>query len=147
MEIDSKKNKNTSRDKEITGNWGKDTSSTGPRGLLDGEEMPKSIGNLSKDTVTSTGPPGVLDGAEMPKSIGNLSKDTITATGPPGVLDGAEMLENRELKLGSENRIQVDSFAHQTPEDVLRVFMMKEFMGTRYLDDLLVPDHRQQKKV
>ncbi|KAM3355852.1 hypothetical protein P3S68_022566 [Capsicum galapagoense] len=109
--------------------------------------MPKSIGNLSKDTVTSTGPPGVLDGAEMPKSIGNLSKDTITATGPPGVLDGAEMLENRELKLGSENRIQVDSFAHQTPEDVLRVFMMKEFMGTRYLDDLLVPDHRQQKKV
>ncbi|XP_075076808.1 uncharacterized protein LOC107773312 [Nicotiana tabacum] len=50
------------------------------------------------------------------------------------LLDGAEMLESRELKLGSENRVEVDSFAYQTPEYVLRVFMM----GTRYLDNLLV---------
>ncbi|XP_059277084.1 uncharacterized protein LOC132031221 [Lycium ferocissimum] len=78
--------------------------------------------------------------------IGNSCKDT-NVTGPPGLLDGAEILESKELKVGSENRAQVDSFAHQTPEDVLRVFMMKEFMGARFLDNLLVPDHRQQNKV
>ncbi|XP_060209414.1 uncharacterized protein LOC132636516 [Lycium barbarum] len=62
-------------------------------------------------------------------------------------LDGAEMLESRELKLGSENTIQVDSFSHQTAEDVLRVFMMMEFVGTRYLDNLLIPAHRQREIV
>ncbi|KAL3353173.1 hypothetical protein AABB24_020926 [Solanum stoloniferum] len=55
----------------------------------------------------------------------------------------AEMLKCRELKLGSENRVHVDSFTHQTPEDVLRFFMMMEFMGTRYLNSLLVSDHGQ----
>ncbi|KAH0707096.1 hypothetical protein KY289_012172 [Solanum tuberosum] len=79
--------------------------------------------------------------------IGNLSKIT-NGTGPVILLDGAEKLENiRELKLGSENRVQVDSFAYQTPEDVLRFFMMMEFMGTRYLNNLLVHDNCQQKKV
>ncbi|XP_060209413.1 uncharacterized protein LOC132636515 [Lycium barbarum] len=68
------------------------------------------------------------------KIIGNSCKNT-NATGPPGLLDGAEILESKELELGSENRAQVDSFAHQTPEDVLRVFMMKEFMGARFLDN------------
>ncbi|XP_049404793.1 uncharacterized protein LOC125868204 [Solanum stenotomum] len=76
---------------------------------------------------------------------GNSSKDT-SSTSPLGLLDGAEMLENRELQLSSDNKVQVDSFAPETPEDVLRVFMMKEFSGSRYLDNLLVPDHRQQKK-
>ncbi|KAH0735987.1 hypothetical protein KY285_011694 [Solanum tuberosum] len=79
--------------------------------------------------------------------IGNLSKIT-NGTGPVILLDGAEKLENiRELKLGCENRVQVDSFAYQTPEDVLRFFMMMEFMGTRYLNNLLVHDNCQQKKV
>ncbi|WMV60394.1 hypothetical protein MTR67_053779 [Solanum verrucosum] len=55
----------------------------------------------------------------------------------------AEMLKCRELKLGSENRVHGDSFTHQTPEDVLRFFMMMEFMGTRYLNSLLVSDHGQ----
>ncbi|XP_055801133.1 uncharacterized protein LOC129870385 [Solanum dulcamara] len=94
MEIESKKNQNMWRDKEITGISSKDTSSTGSLGLL----------------------------------------------------DGAEILEKREPQLVSENKVEADSFTHQTPEDVLRVFMMKEFIGTRYLDDLLVPDHQQQKK-
>uniref|UniRef100_M1AG52 Uncharacterized protein n=1 Tax=Solanum tuberosum TaxID=4113 RepID=M1AG52_SOLTU len=56
----------------------------------------------------------------------------------------AETLKCRELKLGSENRVHVDSFTHQTPEDVLRFFMMMEFMGTRYIDSLLVSDHGQR---
>ncbi|MCD7459026.1 hypothetical protein HAX54_039841 [Datura stramonium] len=58
----------------------------------------------------------------------------------------AEMLESREQKLDSESRVQVDSFAQKTPEDVLRVFMMMEFMGTRYLNNLPVPHHPQLKK-
>ncbi|XP_059274701.1 uncharacterized protein LOC132029458 isoform X2 [Lycium ferocissimum] len=78
--------------------------------------------------------------------IGNSRKDTTNA-GPPGLVDGPEMLESKELKLGSQNRVQVDSFTQQTPEDVLRVFMMKEFMGTHFLDSLLVPNHGQRKKV
>ncbi|XP_055801893.1 uncharacterized protein LOC129871055 [Solanum dulcamara] len=49
------------------------------------------------------------------------------------------------LKLNSENRVEVNSFAYQTPEDVLRFFMMMKFMKTRYLDSLLVSDHRRRK--
>ncbi|TMW87894.1 hypothetical protein EJD97_019309, partial [Solanum chilense] len=82
------------------------------------------------------------------KIIGNLSKITNGNTSPVILLDRAEKLESkRELKLGSENSVQVDSFAYQTPEDVLRFFMMMEFMGTRYLDNLLVHDNRQRKNV
>ncbi|KAK6774708.1 hypothetical protein RDI58_029947 [Solanum bulbocastanum] len=76
---------------------------------------------------------------------GNSIKNT-SSTSPPGLLNAAEMIENRELQLSSEYKVQVDSFEHQTPEDVLRVFMMKGFSGSCYLDNLLVPDHRQQKK-
>ncbi|NP_001309121.1 uncharacterized protein LOC101245434 [Solanum lycopersicum] len=84
--------------------------------------------------------------ASCNKEITSNSSKVATSTGPLGLLNGAEMLENRELQLSSENKAQVDSFAHQTPEDVLRVFMMKEFVGSRYLDNLLVLDHPHNRR-
>ncbi|CAN4075513.1 unnamed protein product [Withania somnifera] len=78
------------------------------------------------------------------ETVREIEKESQNNTIGSVALNGTEMLESRELKFDSENGVQVDSFAHQTPEDVLRVFMMMEFMGTRYLDSL---HHRQLKKV
>ncbi|XP_049404797.1 uncharacterized protein LOC125868207 [Solanum stenotomum] len=75
--------------------------------------------------------------AETVREIETESRNNATGV-------AAEMLKSRELKLGSKNKVHVDSFTHQTPEDVLRFFMMMEFMGTRYLDSLLVSDHGQR---
>ncbi|XP_055802621.1 uncharacterized protein LOC129871691 [Solanum dulcamara] len=47
---------------------------------------------------------------------GNSSKDT-SSTGTLGLLDGAEILEKREPPLVSENKVEVDSFAHRTAEE------------------------------
>nr|XP_016440400.1 PREDICTED: uncharacterized protein LOC107766169 [Nicotiana tabacum] len=109
----------------------------------------KAVTKIYSDTVREmeTECQKKQDKSCIKENIGtNSSTSTTVRSDALRLLDGEKMLESRELKLGSENRVEADSFAHQTPEDVLRVFMMKEFMGTRYLDNLLVPDHRQQKK-
>lgn len=38
------------------------------------------------------------------------------------------------------------STVYKKPEDVIRVFMMKEFMGRQLLDDLMVPEVRRTSK-
>ncbi|KAK4373993.1 hypothetical protein RND71_004670 [Anisodus tanguticus] len=136
MEIESKKNQDMSCVKDVIGNSGKDT--VGGRAVS--QIYSETVREMQIDSKKNQ------DTSRVKEIVGNSSKDT-TDTGPPRLLDGAEMLESREPQLGSENRVQVDSFAHQTPEDVLRVFMMKEFMGARFLDNLLVADHGQRKKV
>ncbi|KAL2494102.1 Uncharacterized protein Fot_37859 [Forsythia ovata] len=60
---------------------------------------------------------------------------------------GARKLVDRaEMQLGSLDRVNVDSIDNQKPEDVIRIFMMKEFFGTRFFDDLMVPKMRRGKK-
>ncbi|XP_027127167.1 uncharacterized protein LOC113770645 [Coffea eugenioides] len=56
------------------------------------------------------------------------------------LLDRVEM-QSRGLEMGSANKgnFAAESTANQTPEDVLRIFMMKEFMGKRFADDLILP--------
>ncbi|KAL2496075.1 uncharacterized protein Fot_39832 [Forsythia ovata] len=60
---------------------------------------------------------------------------------------GARKLVDRaEMQLGSLDRVNVDSIDNQKPEDVIRIFMMKEFSGTRFSDDLMVPKMRRGNK-
>ncbi|KAL0406843.1 UNVERIFIED_CONTAM: hypothetical protein Slati_3998200 [Sesamum latifolium] len=58
-------------------------------------------------------------------------------TGGRNLIDGAEMHVGR----GVWNRSPTTADGAPTsksPEDVIRVFMMKEYFGTRFLDDLMV---------
>ncbi|KAG5569250.1 hypothetical protein H5410_059016 [Solanum commersonii] len=95
-------------------------------------------GELAKHAVSEGGRAFAKIFAETVREIESESRNNATGNA------AAEMVKSRELKLGSENKVHVDSFTHQTPEDVLKFFMMIEFMGTRYLDSLLVSDHGQR---
>lgn len=44
-----------------------------------------------------------------------------------------------------ENAGTSSSALHQSPEDVLRVFMMENFVGSHILDDLVVPGLKKSK--
>ncbi|KAM1804905.1 hypothetical protein ACFX12_030716 [Malus domestica] len=46
-------------------------------------------------------------------------------------------LDRPSADLKSPNTANIHSVANQKPEDVIRVFMMKEFMGRQFLDDLV----------
>ncbi|KAK4727944.1 hypothetical protein R3W88_032861 [Solanum pinnatisectum] len=107
--------------------------------LIPGENKGRDLGNVSFIFHVYTGGRAFAKiFAGTVREIESESRNNATGN------VAAEMLKSRELKLGSENRVQVDSFTHQTPEDVLKFFMMMEFMGSRYLDSLLVSDHGQR---
>ncbi|XP_068311929.1 uncharacterized protein [Pyrus communis] len=46
-------------------------------------------------------------------------------------------LDKPSADLKSPNTANIHSVANQKPEDVIRVFMMKEFVGRQFLDDLI----------
>ncbi|BFG29314.1 hypothetical protein CerSpe_155880 [Prunus speciosa] len=48
--------------------------------------------------------------------------------------------------LKSPNTVNIHSAVNQKPEDVIRVFMMKDFMGRKFFDDLMVPPVAPRKK-
>lgn len=45
----------------------------------------------------------------------------------------------RAVDLESRNARPLGSYVNKKPEEVIRIFMAKEFMGTHFLDDLIVP--------
>lgn len=45
------------------------------------------------------------------------------------------------MELKSKNTLKLN----EKPEDMIRVFMMTEFMGKHFLDDLIVPGTRSSK--
>ncbi|KAG9159558.1 hypothetical protein Leryth_013550 [Lithospermum erythrorhizon] len=53
--------------------------------------------------------------------------------------------ENKAMKSTPENTPIADLVGDRKPEDVLRVFMMSEFIGARILDDLIVPGTKKSK--
>ncbi|GAA0168626.1 hypothetical protein LIER_23300 [Lithospermum erythrorhizon] len=53
--------------------------------------------------------------------------------------------ENKAMKSTPENTPIADLVRDRKPEDVLRVFMMSEFIGARILDDLIVPGTKKSK--
>ncbi|KAL2495917.1 uncharacterized protein Fot_39674 [Forsythia ovata] len=57
-----------------------------------------------------------------------------------------KLVDRAEMQLGSLDRVNVDSIDNQKPEDAIKIFMMKEFSGTRFCDDLMVPKMRRGKK-
>jgi hypothetical protein len=61
------------------------------------------------------------------------------------VLDPAET-KGKGLQVGYQKGISADVAANQAPEDVLRIFMMKKFIGTRFLDDLIIPQKGHGKE-
>ncbi|KAL2476141.1 Uncharacterized protein Adt_36877 [Abeliophyllum distichum] len=82
-----------------------------------------------------TGATKLVDRAEM--QLGSL--DRVNVPGARKLVDRAEM------QLGSLDRINVDSIDNQKPEDVIRIFMMKEFFAS-FFEDLMVPKMRRGKK-
>ncbi|KAL9444187.1 hypothetical protein AB3S75_017380 [Citrus x aurantiifolia] len=55
------------------------------------------------------------------------------------LLDKTE-IQKPTVELKSKNTPDL----HQKPEDVIRAFMMTEFMGNRFLDGLIVPEIRSR---
>ena len=54
-------------------------------------------------------------------------------------LDKTE-IQKATVELKSKNPLDL----HKKPEDVIRAFMMTEFMGNRFLDGLIVPEIRSR---
>jgi len=59
-----------------------------------------------------------------------------------------ETLKSAGLERAEKHQPCADlkSTVYKKPEDVIRVFMMKEFMGRQLLDDLIVPEVRRTSK-
>ncbi|PQP94767.1 uncharacterized protein Pyn_40740 [Prunus yedoensis var. nudiflora] len=55
-------------------------------------------------------------------------------------------IDKPSAELKSPNTVNIHSAVYQKPEDVIRVFMMNEFMGRKFLDDLMVPSVAPRKK-
>lgn len=55
-------------------------------------------------------------------------------------------LDQRAEKHHDQPCADLKSNAYKKPEDVIRVFMMKEFMGRQFLDDLMVLEVRGTRK-
>lgn len=73
-----------------------------------------------------------------------ISSSGNTSGGTRNVIDRTER-QSKRMEFGYEKGISADSASNQTPEEVLKIFMMKEFMGSR-LDDLIIPRKGQQGK-
>ncbi|XP_021833116.1 uncharacterized protein LOC110772931 isoform X4 [Prunus avium] len=56
------------------------------------------------------------------------------------------LIDKPSADLKSPNTVNIHSAVNQKPEDVIRVFMMNEFMGRKFLDDLMVPSVAPRKK-
>ncbi|CAB4277611.1 unnamed protein product [Prunus armeniaca] len=56
------------------------------------------------------------------------------------------LIDKPSADLKSPNTVNILSALNQKPEDVIRVFMMKEFMGRQFFDDLMVPPVAPRKK-
>ncbi|CAL9017329.1 unnamed protein product [Prunus brigantina] len=56
------------------------------------------------------------------------------------------LIDKPSADLKSPNTVNIHSAVNQKPEDVIRVFMMKEFMGRQFFDDLMVPPVAPRKK-
>ncbi|KAL6975982.1 hypothetical protein U1Q18_024777 [Sarracenia purpurea var. burkii] len=78
--------------------------------------------------------------------IGRLEKES--SCGCKKLHNQSEMLLSCDAKLDSQIAQCLDSNGNQKPEEVLRIFMMKEFVGGHIFDDLLIPGvpHRKNQK-
>ncbi|KAL3508619.1 hypothetical protein ACH5RR_028020 [Cinchona calisaya] len=61
------------------------------------------------------------------------------------LFDRVEMQGRGVMELGYDQKGGFAN-ANQTPEDVLRIFMMKDFMGNRFADDLILPQIKHGNK-
>ncbi|CAI9762331.1 unnamed protein product [Fraxinus pennsylvanica] len=99
-------------------------------------------------------PGGVAVSNIVSKTIEEVKRETLHET--PKQLEGRDsapgkrftgatkLMDREEMRPGSLDL--VDSIDNQKPEDVIRIFMMKQFVGSRFLDDLMVPKLRKGKQ-
>ncbi|KAK9269446.1 hypothetical protein L1049_001220 [Liquidambar formosana] len=74
-------------------------------------------------------------------TVGRLEKEV---SGCKKLIEQAEIVKC-DVELESRNALHLDSNVNRKPEDAIRIFMMKEFMGTHLLDDLIVPGVETRK--
>ncbi|CAA2973748.1 Hypothetical predicted protein [Olea europaea subsp. europaea] len=99
-------------------------------------------------------PGGVAAWNVVSKTINEVERETLNQK-PKPLEDGdcapgkqfigtRKLMDRADIQPGSLDH--VESIGNQTPEDVIRIFMMKQFVGARFLDDLMVPKPRKGKK-